>query len=247
VRKTSPIPNELALRAQAGDKPALAAMVPRLQDKADFVSKRFNETHVDRNDLIQDALLAALEALPLWDPAKATFETHSQNVMRDTMLETVSSYYIGADIPGRTLRRYWKAMHETGTLDEAIESLTGEMAEATFVSIHAAVSSTVPAHLVEGVGYEGSVSGEDGHEDEFYYRQAPLQDDAEDDLVDRIILEEHLQELSPRDRFIIEGFMRQGTDTEIARDLGLDRSTVNGRRRAALAQLRESIEEDQDV
>ena len=65
--------------------------------------------------------------------------------------------------------------------------------------------------------------------------------------MDRIILEEHLQELSPRDRFIIEGFMRQGTDTEIARDLGLDRSTVNGRRRAALAQLRESIEEDQDV
>lgn len=242
---TAPIPNDVALRAQAGDKAALDAMVPRLQDKADFVAKRLKNVHVSQEDLIQDAIMAAIEALPSWRPEKAAYDTYAQNVMRRAVLNGVSGYYIGASVPWASAQRYWHAVHTTRSLDEALASLEGVMTKETFLAIDKVVTSTVPAHLVEGVGYEGSTDGEESYDEEFYYKAPPLQHDAEDELVDRVILDEHLQTLLPRERFIIESAMRQDTDKEIAQVLGLDRSTVSALRRGALVKLKESIEEDQ--
>jgi RNA polymerase sigma factor (sigma-70 family) len=236
-----PIPNDVALLAQAGNKEAMGLMVPRLLDKAKFVAQTYSATHFDLRDLVQDALLGALDALASWDPTRSSFETYSQNAMRPAINEALGDYYLGASIPRETLKRYWGARQSTETLEEAREALTGIMKPETFVAVHRIVTGTKPAHLVEGVGFEGSVNGEEGS-DSFYYAQNHL-GATERDLVDRLILEDHLEVLCPREWIIIEGFLRGDSDTEMAQDLGLNRSTISANRRQALSKLKESIME----
>lgn len=243
---SKPIPNDVALLAQAGNKDAMDLMVPRLLDKAKFVAQAYSATHFDLRDLVQDALLGALEALASWDPTRSSFETYSQNAMRPAINEALGDYYMGASIPRETLKRYWDARQSTETLEEALEALTGVMKPETFLSVHRLVTGTKPAHLVEGVGYEGAVKWEAGAGlATFYYAQNHL-GAGEQDLVDRIILEDHLEVLSPREWIIIEGFLRGDSDTEMAQDLGLNRSTISANRRQALSKLKESIMEGEN-
>jgi len=238
------IPNDVALLAQAGNQAALALMVPKLEEKARYVALAFSETHVDPRDLVQDGVLAAFEALASWDPAKSTFETYSQNVMRPAMNEAMSHYYIGASIPRETLKRYWKAIKSTDSENEAVEFLEGLMRPETFLAAHRVITGTKPAHLVEGIGYEGAVSGEEGaDQDTFYYAQAVPQG-TDGSFLDSLILEDHLEGLTPRERLVIEGFLRGDKDTEMGRALGLDRSTISIAKRAALAKIKTSIERE---
>lgn len=247
MSKYDRIPNEVALAAQAGSRAHLGRMVPRLQEKAKHEARRMCDIHVDPEDYAQEALAAIIEALPDWDPGRASFETYADLVMRSAVRKTTSGYLVGASVPASTANAYRAAINGTDTLDEAQEAVKHLFTPATFQALYTLFSCTQPAHLVAGVGYEGAVKGEDGGEDAFYYGPARMVDHEEAHAERLDLLESVLQNLDERERFIV--FMAYGhedTDREIADALGIDRSRVNRIRNRALRKLREAATSEKD-
>jgi len=231
------ISNDLALKAQSGDRRSIDKIVPRLYQKATRQAKNLGATHIERDDLVQDAVAGVLEALDKWDSEKyPRFESWCTLVMRRAVLNSAGDYYYGAKLPHASVQRYWKAMKENNSFEEAVESLAGVMRREAVVAIHEIVNECYPAHLVAGVGYDGSVEGEIDYAGLEYVDAPQLVDD--NDVVTAMDMSALMDAcLDPRERLIVEDFMAGYTNVEISERLAIDTSRVSRIRSRAFDKL----------
>lgn len=109
--------------AQAGDEAATAALAQSQIRWLRAEARKYGAASgVDSDDLVSAGLEALLGAIRTFDPTRgARLFTHAQTAMREAMADEVAGYGSTIAIPGRTLRKYRRALRETETVDEARE------------------------------------------------------------------------------------------------------------------------------
>lgn len=250
---SSPIADSVVLAAIDGDRASEEVLGRRMKVKASFVASKLVNTHIVHEELQAICLLHGVEALQTWDPSLAKFETHCQHAMWYGLAEDVGSYYMGATIPGRSLRKYWRAMDAATDDYNAAVRLAYDAEKVhpdTFLAMHQMITGVVPAHLVAGVGFEGALPGEDGDSSQGDYKyDSDINSVFEDDLLESLDITKLLNVLSSEQRYLVRAYIAEDrfTDIEIGAVTGLSRKQVKRRRDEALNILRGVLEANPDV
>jgi RNA polymerase sigma factor (sigma-70 family) len=239
----------LIAEARIGNTTALEALVTSqlrfIRSEASKYARFQRVANVDVEDLVSAGLEALLGALDSFDPNRGVrLFTHAQYSIREAMADEVAAYGSSIPVPGRTLRRYRKAIRATQTLAEArdfAKASEGMDAE-TFDAVHAAVSGMASldgasdsdeGSLIDRLDSEttrvmgnGVSSSETTVEVRFLVRQAiaSLEDERSKTIVGLAFLASEPM-----------------TDAAIAAHLGISRPTVTRTRNHALALMREAL------
>jgi RNA polymerase sigma factor for flagellar operon FliA len=235
--------------AKAGEKAAQAAILSSQVRWLRAEARKYaGASSVDPDDLVAAGLEALLGALATFDPARGVrFWTHAQNPVRLAMAEEVAAYGTQIAVPGRTLRRYRKAVRETGSIAEAraLARTRDGMDEGTFDAVHHALTGgtsldasfdAAPA-ADTAAGTAGALDSETG----LLGSRGPS---PEGTAVSRAMTRQALASLDARQRQVVALAYLTGedlSDAQIAARLGLSRPTVTRARNAALGVMRDAL------
>jgi RNA polymerase sigma factor (sigma-70 family) len=238
--------------AKAGDKAAQAAILSSQVRWLRAEARKYaGASSVDPDDLVAAGLEALLAALATFDPERGVrFWTHAQNPVRLAMAEEVAAYGAQIAVPGRTLRRYRRAVRETGTIAEAraLAKSRDGMDEGTFDAVHHALTggtsldasfdaAPVSSAGDTAAGTAGALDSETG----LLGSRGPA---PEGTAVSRAMTRQALASLDARQRQVVALAYLTGedlSDAQIAARLGLSRPTVTRARNAALGVMRDAL------
>lgn len=255
----------LVLDAQTHRSPAAVAMLVRAHVRylqAEARKYAAAEPLVEADDLVSAGIEGFLAAIATFDPTRgARLLTHARPTVALYMAEEVASTGRAIAVPGRTLRKYRRAIRETATVAEARElaATRDGLGRETFDAVHYALTSggsleaPVDSPAVgQGAGVNGSEGwdwGGGGRTAEDYSADAHALGARgpapEGTAISRAMAAQALAALNPREREVVALAYLSGedlSDAAIAARLGVSRPTVTRTRNAALAAMRDALE-----
>lgn len=133
--------------ARAGSADAVARLVTSQLPALRATARTYGAASgLDRDDLVSAGVEALLGAISSFDVSRGTrLFTHAQASVREAMADEVAAYSAAIAVPGRTLRRYRRAIRETTSLVAARElaHTRDGMDPVTFDSVHAAMTGGI--------------------------------------------------------------------------------------------------------
>lgn len=245
----------LVALAQGGDHDAIARIVTSQLNALNSTAYTYGAASgVDRADLVSAGIEALLAAIHTFDPERGTrLFTHAQHGIREAMADEVAAYSSAIAIPGRTLRRYRRALRETTTLAEAraLAKTRDGMDESTFDAVHAALTGghSLDAGLTSGGPNAHGTAGSDCDPalDSEARRLGDHGPTPEASAVTRALTRQALavcqsdtERLIVTRAFGLDGGESLG-DERIAQLLGTSRTTVLRTRNAVLTRMRAAL------
>ena len=226
---------ELIARAQAGDREASERLMTENTGLVWSVAKRFFGRGVDPDDLYQLGCLGFLKAVQGFDNSYGTqFSTYAvpkiageiRRFLRDDGTVKVS----------RGLKE------RSNLIKTARQKLTGALGREPALSELAAETGLSPEEIASAEGATGiaqSLNGQSG-EAGFSLEQVLTAGNPEEDMIERISLQQALESLPERDRLVIELRYFHGlTQERIARIIGVSQVQVSRIEKKALGLLRQ--------
>ena len=231
----------LLRRAHEGDKAARDTLVEENLGLVWSIVRRFTGRGVEAEDLFQIGSIGLLKAIDKFDPGyEVQFSTYAvpmitgeiKRFLRDDGMVKVS----------RPLKELsWKAYAVRERLERELGqepslSLIARELEVTMEELVMALDSGAEVESLQKTIYQGD--GNDiSLEDRLEERSG-----AQEQLLDRILLEETLDKLEARERQIIYlGYFEDKTQTEIARELGISQVQVSRMEKKILRIMRGKI------
>lgn len=231
----------LLRRAHEGDKAARDTLVEENLGLVWSIVRRFTGRGVEAEDLFQSGSIGLLKAIDKFDPGyEVQFSTYAvpmitgeiKRFLRDDGMVKVS----------RPLKELsWKAYAVRERLERELGqepslSLIARELEVTMEELVMALDSGAEVESLQKTIYQGD--GNDiSLEDRLEERSG-----AQEQLLDRILLEETLDKLEARERQIIYlRYFEDKTQTEIARELGISQVQVSRMEKKILRIMRGKI------
>lgn len=256
----------LVAAAQGGDGHSLAALVQAHVRYLRAEARKYAaaEPLIQEDDLVSAGVEAFLGAVATFDPARgARLLTHARPSIGLAMAEEVATTGRTITVPGRTLRKYRKALRETSSVEEArdLAQRREGMDPSTFDAIHFAMTggesldSSVGStndigqggavkHGRKSTGEISNVTGERiRHDTPLLGSRGPSPESTESAVTARALTRDALAQLDDRQRQIVAlAYLYDDlSDAQIADRLGLSRPTVTRARNAALTVMREFL------
>ena len=232
---------ELIRRSQAGDKEAKEQLIKENSGLIWNVVRRFTGRGYETEDLYQLGAIGLIHAVDKFDFSfEVRFSTYAvplisgeiKRFLRDDGMIKVS----------RTLKEnQWKIrkaaetfQHETGREPDVAElsRLLSMEAEEIVLSMEA---------VVEVESMEQTIYAGDGKEISLKER-LPAESNEQEELMNRIFLEQLLSTLGERDRLLIQmRYYENKTQTQVAHALGMSQVQVSRLEKKILRQMKESV------
>ena len=237
--------------AQQGDEEARARLIRENTGLVSVSARKFSGGSYEYEDLMQIGYLGLLKAIDRFDPKfEVMFSTYAvpmimgeiKRFLRDDGLVKVS----------RTLKENgWKIRRETENYRNrwGREPTLEELAEATALSREEIVESLDAGLEVESI--DRTYSQEDGSEisllDRIDSRNAGERvsagDREKEALLNRVVLEQLLEELPESERkLIIWRYLQEQTQTKVAERMGISQVQVSRMEKRILKTMRERLE-----
>lgn len=227
--------DSLAVRAQT-DESAKAELMREVRPLVRNAVYRItgSGSTLSKEDLYQQGFVGVLEALPKYDPSKGSFTTFIYRPVQEAMTHSAGDYYHGLSVPKSSLDRYRQARAATSSLSEAREYARGlGMTGETFDATHAAITGVWHTSRLTADGDEGALDIPDASVN------------FPDWVVNRQAVTAALGCLTNQEREVVElsyGFYdAPKTDGEVAKAVGLPRSTVQHTRKRAVKRLMSNL------
>ncbi len=244
------LPDELVLRAKAGDTRAREELIERLLPLVNSMARGYGAAGLERADLVQEGCVGILRALHRFDPDRGVpFSAYAALWIRQALQELRSDFVRPLRVPPRALHQLarLKSAHHRIYVDEHRDASLAELAASTDIDldqVEALVRADASTRSVDEpvVGLEGEIGTlGDLVED-------PLSNDFYEEVLDSIAgqqLRALLVHLSERERDIIDsrfGFGRPAEKlTTIGSRLGISAERVRQIEERALTKMRQQI------
>lgn len=227
--------------SQQGDKDATETLVNENTPLIKSVLKRYIGKHVEYDDLFQISSIGLLKAVKNFSPEyDVRFSTYAvpmilgeiKRFMRDDGYLKVSRSLKSL---ANKITKYVDERQKCGdepTVEQIAEHFNVDVSEVAF----AMDSAKMPVSLYE------QTTDKDGKKTELI-EKVPSEDDKK--LVDRVILKDMLQKLSPREqKVIVLRYYRDMTQSEIAQKLGVSQVQVSRMENKVLEKLKSFYDEN---
>lgn len=177
---------DLAIKAKAGDKRALAELFKAMQPYVIDMRRRFASDALDREDVEQACRLGILRALQDFDPARGSIGAISSSWMREEIRKLSDNTLRPVRLPqSRPLKRIqWQVLPRIRTLmaggmdEESANAQAAEEAGVSMDELRLFLSSRQTVPIGAPIGRRDS---NDGEHFEPSHTPDPLEDMAEDD------------------------------------------------------------------
>ncbi len=206
--------------------------------------KKFNNRGENINDIFQVGVIGLIKAIDNFDITQPVqFSTYAvpmiigeiKRYLRDNSAFRITrslrdlSYLISQE-----REKYIAKNNEEPTIDEIVK-ITGATKEQVILAID---STVAPMSIYEAVYNDGG--------DEIYLLDQ-LKNDKEDsdDLINRISVEQILDNLNEKERYIIEKrYFKDKTQIELAEELGVSQAQISRIEKGALLRMRNKVSKD---
>lgn len=231
----------LIARSQAGDKEAREVLIEKNLGLVHHIVKRFLGRGYDAEDLFQIGSIGLMKAIDKFDLSfEVKFSTYAvpmisgeiKRFLRDDGMVKVS----------RTLKENgWKIKQtaEKISYEQGREATLEEISKLTELSIEDIVMAMEANVEVESI-YK-SVYQSDGNEI-FLVDKLPEKRDANEKLLNHMLLEQLMSELGEEERQLITlRYFQDKTQVEVAKKLGISQVQVSRMEKRILIRMRESL------
>jgi RNA polymerase sporulation-specific sigma factor len=232
---------ELISRSQEGDKEARELLIEENMGLVHHVAKRFLGRGVEAEDLIQIGSMGLLKAVDRFDLSFGVkFSTYAvpmiageiKRFLRDDSMIKISRSF--KELAGKAIRLREEILMERGT-EPGVEELAGRLGVEPEELLQA-MDSSMEVESLQKIIYQGEGEG------------LSLMDkleqgkDEQEALTRRLLLEQLLGTLEPRDRhLIILRFFYEQTQTQVAERLGMSQVQVSRLEKKILNTLKNRI------
>ena len=216
-----------------------------MDDRAAFIAanlglvhscaNRFRGRGLEYDDLFQAGCVGLIKAADAFDPARGVrFSTYAVPVM---LGEIRRLFRDGGTVKvGRALKE--RAVRVTRTSNTMREELGREPT----VNELAARMQLEPGEIAEAIGASAPPVSLTVHDEDGENQWDIPVDSEEEQIADRISLQQVIEGLEPRDRsLVILRFFQRRTQVQTAEQLGMTQVQVSRRERAILRQMREQL------
>ena len=230
---------------EKGDRDAREKLVMSHLNLVRFLANKFKNRGEPLDDLMQVGYLGLLKAIDGFDPSRGLeFTTYAT----PTILGEIKRHFRDKGWSVRVPRRLQEL---SAKVNQATDALTvslqrspkiEEVAEYVGATVDEVLEAMESSSAYSSVPLEGTGSSENDDAPSIIDRYAT--DDAELELTDdRLMIEEALDDLSPREREVIELRFRDGlTQIEMAERLGISQVQVSRLLRRTLKKIQDRID-----
>ena len=230
---------ELILKAQQGDDKAKTKLVTENLPLVKSILKRYLNSHIEYEDLLQIGSLGLVKAINNFDPSfNVRFSTYAvpmimgeiKRYIRDDGVIKVSRaikmQYIEIN---KFIEQYQLENGTSPSIEQIAKSIDVDTREVVFIMD----SGKFPLSLYEKIDEESQIELIDKIESE----------NTDDKMIDKIMLNELIETLDERDKkIIILRYFRDKTQTEIATELGVSQVQISRLENKILENLRKKLQ-----
>ncbi len=227
-------------RAKAGDSEAKSALIEHNVSLVKCIVKRYLGKGVEYDDLFQIACMGFLKAITGFDESFGVkFSTYAVPMIAGEIKRFMRDD--GAVKVSRTMKQTVKEMHlfiESFSVRSGRQPTVAEIAER--FGMDEAETVFVMGSCKMPVSLYGSSDYKDGNERELI-ETLPAKDDQEE-MLDRMLLKNAIEELPERDRkIIVLRYFRDMTQSEVAKKIGVSQVQVSRIESRIIKEFREKM------
>ena len=230
---------ELILKAQQGDDKAKTKLVTENLPLVKSILKRYLNSHIEYEDLLQIGSLGLVKAINNFDPSfNVRFSTYAvpmimgeiKRYIRDDgaikVSRAIKMQYIEIN---KFIEQYQLENGTSPSIEQIAKSIDVDTREVVFIMD----SGKFPLSLYEKIDEESQIELIDKIESE----------NTDDKMIDKIMLNELIETLDERDKkIIILRYFRDKTQTEIATELGVSQVQISRLENKILENLRKKLQ-----
>lgn len=230
---------ELIKKAQRGDDEAKTSLVTENIPLVKSIVKRYLNTHIEYDDLLQIGSLGLVKAINNFDSSfNVRFSTYAvpmimgeiKRYIRDDgaikVSRAIKAQYIQIN---QFVEKYRQTKTESPTIDQIAKEIGVDEREVVFIMD----SGKFPLSIYEKIDDESSIELVDKIESE----------NTDEKMINKIMLAELIDDLEEREKkIIILRYFRDRTQSEIAEQLGVSQVQVSRLETKILEKLRKKLE-----
>lgn len=230
---------ELIKKAQRGDDEAKTSLVTENIPLVKSIVKRYLNTHIEYDDLLQIGSLGLVKAINNFDSSfNVRFSTYAvpmimgeiKRYIRDDgaikVSRAIKAQYIQIN---QFVEKYRQTNTESPTIDQIAKEIGVDEREVVFIMD----SGKFPLSIYEKIDDESSIELVDKIESE----------NTDEKMINKIMLAELIDDLEEREKkIIILRYFRDRTQSEIAEQLGVSQVQVSRLETKILEKLRKKLE-----
>lgn len=230
---------ELIAKSQAGDEEAKSTLVAENIPLVKSIIKRYLNTHIEYDDLLQIGSLGLVKAINNFDSSfNVRFSTYAvpmivgeiKRYIRDDgaikVSRAIKSQYIQIN---QYIEKYRNEHAETPSIEQIAEEIGVDTREVVFIMD----SGKFPVSIYEKMDDESNIELVDKIES----------DNTDEKMLNKIMLTELIDMLDEREKkIIILRYFRDKTQSEIAEELGVSQVQVSRLETKILEKMRKNLE-----